>query len=118
MTTARTGFDWPNALVLVATIAAAGVVAASVASFASGRRELVPATLAAFLACFAVVKFAVAARAIRDARVAAGSSDDPRALHGSNGRFWLWVGMKALAAALALGAALVILIRGPGSLAG
>ncbi len=93
------------------------VVAACLVALALGRGQTLAHFMSLFLACFAIVKFAVAARAVREVRGVASGGSDPREFYGTPGRFWLWVGMKAFVAVLALGSAIFIFVHGPGSLA-
>jgi len=113
--TAR-GFNWPSLIFYAATAVAVVVTLCAVAAFMTGRRDLGSTLMAAFLACFSLVKFAVGARAVRELNQVPDGGADPRELFVTNGRFWLWVVMKNVAAVIALAAAVIILVHGPGHL--
>lgn len=95
---------------IVAAVAAGLVMVASVTAFLAQRCTLGVSGMAAFMACFAVVKYAVAAKAVTAPLEADGS--DPRALYGTPTRFWIYVAMKGIAATLALGCAIYMLLHG------
>jgi hypothetical protein len=110
------GFNWPNAVLLVATGCLVAVVAGALAQLAAGRSDRTWLFLAMFMACFAVFKLMVAMRAVREVRLVPAGGIDPRVHFGTPGRFWVWVGVKIVVFLLAMTASAVIVIHGPGSL--
>jgi uncharacterized membrane protein YjdF len=108
------GFDWPRAVLYAATVGAVVVVGVSVASLVREGGDRTGSYLAMFMACFSLIKFAVASRAVREVRAVPTGGDDPRELHGSPGRFWAWVTVKYAVALLAMAAAVFLLVHGPG----
>jgi len=113
---AERGYNWPSMLFYAATATAVVVTLCAVGAFMADRRDLASTLMAAFLACFSLVKFAVGARALRELSQVPAGGEDPRELFVTNGRFWLWVVMKNVAALIALAAAIIILVHGPGHL--
>ena len=110
------GSNWPNTVLLGATVCLLAVVAGAVAQLVAGRSDRTWLLLAMFMACFSVFKLMVAMRAVREVRLVPSGGDDPRVHFGTPGRFWTWVGVKVLVAILAMGAAALIVVQGPGSL--
>jgi hypothetical protein len=110
------GFDWPNAILLAATACLLAVVAGAVAQLVSGHRDGTWLMLAMFMACFSVFKLMVAIRAVREVRLVPQGGIDPREHFGTAGRFWAWVGLKVVVSIVAMGAAAIIVLHGPGAL--
>ncbi len=100
----------PQAVFLAASTAAGVVAVLAICAFLSHRRGMEVTLTAVFLACFAVVKYAVMVRSITETVNPDGS--DARELYGTPGRFWIYIGMKGVAATLALGASIYILVHG------
>src|SRR3954470_20895953 len=115
-TPATFGFDWPNAILLAATVCLLAVVAGAIGQLASGHRDGTWMLLAMFMACFSVFKLMVALRAVREVRLVPKGGIDPREHFGSAGRFWIWVAVKVVVAIVAMSAAAIIVLHGPGAL--
>ena len=114
----RLGFDWPHAVLLGATACLLAVVAGAIVKLVSGHQDGTWLFLAMFMACFSLFKLMVAMRAVREVRLVPAGGEDPRVHFGTPARFRAWVATKIVVSILAMGAATIIVVHGPGSLRG
>jgi hypothetical protein len=105
-------YNWPNVVVITSALVALLVVVASFAAYLRHRSEMTATLMAIFFACFAILKYGVAARALHELRQVKSGGSDPRELYGTPGRFWIWLVMKYVAATLALCASVIIMVHG------